>query len=245
MQVISVKTHLIKSSESLEKVIDQYITTIVEKDIIAITSKVISICQSRIVSKNIICKENLIKQEADAIADTDHRPYGIYLTIKNNILIPSAGIDESNANNAYILYPNDIQQTANFIWNFLRHKFAIKKLGVIITDSHTTPLRQGVTGICIGWCGFKPLYSYVGKPDLHGQPLRVTHINLLDAIATSAVLVMGEGDEQTPIAIVKDAPKISFLNREPNSEEINSVTIPIEHDLYAPLIMGVKWKYNN
>lgn len=245
MQVISIKTHLIKPSESLEKVLDQYITTIVEKDIIAITSKIISICQSRIVSKNIISKENLIKKEADAIADTDHRPYGIYLTIKNNILIPSAGIDESNANNAYILYPNDIQQTANFIWNFLRNKFAIKNLGIIITDSHTTPLRQGVTGICIGWCGFKPLYSYVGKPDLHGNPLQVTHINLLDAIATASVLVMGEGNEQTPIAIVKDAPKISFLNREPNAEEQNSVTISIEHDLYAPLIMGVNWQYNN
>ncbi len=38
-------------------------------------------------------KEEIIKREADAIVDMAH---SICLTIKDNILIPSAGIDESN-----------------------------------------------------------------------------------------------------------------------------------------------------
>lgn len=241
MQIISIKTHCIKQAESLEKILDKYITSIAEQDILAITSKVISICQSRIIKKNSINKEQLIKQEADAIARVENRPYGVYLTIKNNIIIPSAGIDESNGDDVYILYPKNIQQTANFIWNYLRNKHAINHLGVIITDSHTTPMRQGVTGISVGWCGFKPLYSYVGKPDIYNKPLKFTHINLLDALATSSVLVMGEGNEQTPFAIIKNAPKISFLNHEPTVEEQNSVIIAMENDLYAPLLMGVKW----
>lgn len=241
MQIIAIKTHRIEASESLEKILDLYLTSIKEQDIIAITSKIISMCQARIISKKNISKEQLIKQEADAILQTTYNPYGIYLTIKNNIIIPSAGIDESNGQDVYILYPKDIAKTANCIWNYLRRKYSIKHLGIIITDSHTTPMRTGVTGICLGWCGFKPLYSYVGKPDLYNNPLKVTNINLLDALATSSVLIMGEGNEQTPLAIIRNAPKITFLNRTPSIAEQNSITMTMEQDVYAPLLMAAKW----
>ncbi len=243
MQINAIKTHRIEPGESLKEILDRYVISITERDILTITSKIISICQSRIIKKINISKEKLIKQEAEAVACVNKNPYGIYLTIKNNILIPSAGIDESNGDGVYILYPENIQETAVFIWNYLRNKYSITNFGVVITDSHTTPMRQGVTGICIGWCGFEPLYSYIGKPDIYNQPLKVTQINLLDALATSSVLVMGEGNEQTPLAIISNAPKISFLTRPTTLEENNSITISMKDDLYAPLLMGVKWEY--
>ncbi|WP_246039543.1 coenzyme F420-0:L-glutamate ligase [Wolbachia endosymbiont of Carposina sasakii] len=186
-------------------------------------------------------KEELIKREADAIVDVDHNSYGIYLTIKDNILIPSAGIDESNGNEMYILYPKDVQKTALSIWNYLKTKHCIKHLGILITDSNITPMRLGVTGVALGWCGFEPFYSYIGKPDLYDQPLQVTQVNLLDALATSAVLVMGEGAEQTPMAIISGAPKIHFLTRLPTTEEEKSVKISMEEDLYSPLLMRARW----
>ena len=102
MQILSIKTHCITQAESLEKILDKYITSITEQDILAVTSKVISICQSMVVKKNNINKEKLIQQEADLIAKVENRPYGVYLTIKNNIIIPSAGIDESNGDAAFI-----------------------------------------------------------------------------------------------------------------------------------------------
>ena len=131
-----------------------------------------------------------------------------------------------------------IQKVAALTWHFLREKHAVQNLGIIISDSHTAPLRRGVTGIALGWCGFQPLYSYVGKPDLYHNPLRVTHINLLDALATAAVLVMGEGNEQSPLALIEDAPKITFFDREPTPEEETSIHIPIAEDLYGPLLKG-------
>jgi dihydrofolate synthase / folylpolyglutamate synthase len=244
MQIIPIKTHLIKLGESLKHILDKYLLEVYDNDIIAITSKIISVCQSRVIKKNGVNKKDLILQEADAIAQTELKDndYGIYLTIKNNILIPSAGIDESNANDSYILYPHNIPETVNFIWDYLRNKHSVNNLGVIMTDSHTTPMRQGVTGICIGWCGFEPLYSYINKPDLYGRSLKVTKINLLDALATASVLVMGEGNEQIPITIIRNPPKVSFLNRQPTIEEHNSVKIPIEQDLYYPLMKNVKWQ---
>lgn len=212
-----------------------------EEVVLAITLKIISICQKQVVCKTACSKEELIKREADAIVDVDHNSYGIYLTIKDNILIPSAGIDESNGNEMYILYPKDVQKTALSIWNYLKTKHCIKHLGILITDSNITPMRLGVTGVALGWCGFEPFYSYIGKPDLYDQPLQVTQVNLLDELATSAVLVMGEGAEQTPMAIISGAPKIHFLTRLPTTEEEKSVKISMEEDLYSPLLMRARW----
>lgn len=244
MEVKAIQTHPIQPGEELEKILDRYILTLSEQTILVITSKIISICQERLLSKASISKEALVRQEADAIVKTDTNAYGLYLTIKNNILIPSAGIDESNGGNDYILFPKDIQSTAITLWNYLRNKHSLEHLGILITDSHTTPLRRGVTGISLGWCGFEPLYSYVGKLDIHGKPLRVTQINILDGLAASAVLVMGEGNECTPLALIKDVPRISFLTRPPADEEEKSILIPMEEDLYAPLLMNAQWLKN-
>ena len=52
---------------------------------------------------------------------------------------------------------------------------------------------------------------------------------------------MGEGNEQTPLAIIKGATKISFLNRPPTIQEEKSVIIPMEEDLYGPLLESATW----
>lgn len=236
MLVEAIKTHRIECGENLEQIIDKYVTNINERTILVITSKIISICQGRTVAKGSITKEELIQQEADLVIKSNNI-YGIHLTIKNNILIPSAGIDESNGDNVYILYPENVQAVAESIWNYLRKKHQLKNLGILISDSHTTPMRRGVTGIALGWCGFAPLHSYIGKPDLYGHPLRVTQINILDSLATSAVFLMGEGSEQTPIAKIINAPKIEFVDLPPTTEEIESITIHPEEDLYAPIFI--------
>ena len=241
MYIKAVQTHRVQCGESLNAILDQYIPVLPEQSIVAITSKIISFCQGEVVSKSTCSKEEMIAQEADAILDAPSSPHGICLTMKDGILIPSAGIDESNGEDVYILYPKNVQQTAKEVWNHLRKKHGIKDLGIVITDSHTTPLRRGVTGIALGWCGFEPLYSYIGKPDIYGVPLKFTNINLLDALSTAAVLVMGEGDEQTPIAIIQAAPKIHFLDRSPTAEEEGSISISMEEDLYAPFLTNASW----
>ena len=245
MKIYPIKTHPILVGEVLTKILDQYLTSLAEETIVAITSKVISLCQERVVQKDTVnSKFELIKKEADAHLREGDSLYGAHLTIKHNVIIPSAGIDESNGAGTYILYPLDIQHTAQEIWQHLRQKHSLNHLGVIITDSHTTPLRKGVTGITLGWCGFEPLYSYVGKPDIFDHPLRVTQINVIDALATSAVFVMGEGAEQTPIVLVENAPKVRFLSRPPTQEEENMVRIPLEEDIYAPILKSVDWVWN-
>ena len=242
MQIKSVKTHRITHGDSLEALLDKYVLTLEEQSILAVTSKVLSVLEGRYVKKADIDKYELIKQEADLLLKTDQNPYNIFLTIKDGLLIPSAGIDESNVDDVYVLYPAKPWKSAEVIWQYLRTKHKIKELGVLITDSHTTIMRKGVTGIALSWCGFEPLYSYIGKPDLYAQPLKVTQINIVDALATPAVFVMGEGSEQTPMAIITDAPHMVFLDRPPSIAEQKNIIISLEEDLYAPILKAAKWE---
>jgi putative folate metabolism gamma-glutamate ligase len=244
MIIYAYKTALVNIGDNIFTLLDDSLPTLQNRSIVAITSKIISLCEKSVIPKNTDQpKLEIIQQNADAYLNT-HQDANIVLTIKNNILIPSAGIDESNGDNVYILYPEDIQQSAFEIWQYLKEKHQLTDLGVIITDSHTTPLRRGVTGIAIGWCGFKALYNYIGTPDLFGHLLRVTKTNQLDGLASSAVLAMGEGAEQTPLAVITDAPRIEFQSRAPSKEELKEITISLEEDLYSPLLNNVNWIWN-
>jgi putative folate metabolism gamma-glutamate ligase len=242
MHIKPIKTHRVMHGDSLEALLDQYILNLEEKSILAITSKVLSVIEGRCVKKTDIDKYELIKQEADLLLKTDQNPYNVFLTIKDGLLIPSAGIDESNADNVYVVYPADPWKSAEIIWQHLRTKHNIKKLGVLVTDSHTTMMRKGVTGIALSWCGFEPLYSYIGKPDLYDQPLKMTQINSVDALATSAVFVMGEGNEQIPMTITTEAPRMVFTNIPPSLEQRQSIIISPQEDLYAPLLKSAQWE---
>jgi len=243
MEVIPIKTHIIKANEPILETLEPYLNHVKEEDIILITSKIVSIAEGRLVPKgSSYSKEALIKEEADAYLEGNQ--YDVCLTLKNNILIPSAGIDESNSDDHYVLYPKDIQKSAENIWRYFRQLNKIGSLGVVITDSHTTPLRRGVTGIGLGWCGFKALRNYIGTPDLHGKKLCFTQSNLLDGLSATAVLMMGEGNEQTPLVIVRDFKGIEFQNHPPTPEEKENLSIEPEHDLYRPLLNSVAWRKN-
>lgn len=246
MHIKSIETHRIFPNESLLEILDTYVPNIQEEQILVVTSKIVSLCEGSVVQKGKeVFKEDLIRQSADAclLVAKEDNPYNVHLTLKNNLLIPSAGIDESNGNGTYILYPKNVQKSAASIWSHLQKRHRLKNVGVIITDSHTTPMRRGVLGIGLGWCGFKALYSYIGKPDCFESPLRVTLMNVLDALAVSAVFCMGEGNEQTPLALISDAPKIEFQERPPDPEEVDELRIPMNEDLYVSLLSKGTWVF--
>ncbi|EKE08946.1 MAG: hypothetical protein ACD_16C00232G0006 [uncultured bacterium] len=242
MHTKAIKTTPIEANHSLTALLDEYVPPLKEGTILAISSKVVSLCEGRIVShEKASSKYPLIQQEADAILEASSNPYDLYLTLIHGILIPSAGVDESNCRENHVLYPQDPQRSANQIWEYLRERDELIHVGVILTDSRSTPLRRGVLGFALSWCGFNPLRSYVGKPDIYGKDLRTTQMNCVDALAASAVLVMGEGAEQTPIVLLTDVPSIEFLVRPPLEEETNYFKVPMKEDLYAPLLQSAKW----
>lgn len=216
-----------------------------ENSVVAVTSKVVSIGEGRCLPiEQGTTKDEIAIKEADKYIPREVSPGGWVLhTIKNNMLIASSGVDESNGDNYYILWPKDPARSAKKMWDFLREKYKVKKLGVIITDSRLVPLRRGVVGIAIGFFGFKPIKDYRGTVDLFGREFKMETSNLPDSLATAAVLEMGEGLEQQPIAIISDISEIEFINKQFKPKTLDDTfEIPQKEDMFYPFLSSVKWK---
>ena len=242
MRVQAIKTHRIAQDRDLHALLGRYVTALEERSILAITSKIVSICQGRLVPAGSVDKQALVEREAELYLPPSSSRYHISLTVKEHLLIPMAGVDESNAQGQYVLWPLDAQGVANRVRVHLRERFALQHVGVLIADSKTTPLRWGVTGTAIAHSGFLAVNDYRGRPDIYGQSLQMTTVNVADALAAAAVLVMGEADEQTPLAVLGDLPFVCFQDRDPSLEELQRRWIDMEDDLYAPLLQGVEWR---
>lgn len=243
MRVRAIQTKKITSRDrDLYTILDRYLSTLEERSVLAVTSKIVAICQGRMVEIERADKQALIAREADYYLPPGTSRYGASLTIKGNLLTPMAGIDESNGDGYYVLWPRAPQETANEIRAYLRDRFSCREVGVLLTDSRTTPLRWGVTGVALAHSGFLALNDYIGRGDLFGRPLRMTKVHVADGLAAAAVLVMGEGDEQTPLAVIDDLPFVAFQERDPTPEELEQLHIRMEDDLYGPLLAAVEWQ---
>ncbi|MEX1052423.1 MAG: coenzyme F420-0:L-glutamate ligase [Patescibacteria group bacterium] len=243
MKIVALKTEIITPKKiTLFKLIDKYIKSLKEESVIVFTSKIVSLCEGAVVKIGTIDKNELVKQEAELYIPSVLKKNSLGLTMKNNILIPGAGIDESNSAGYYTLWPKNPQKTANKLRNYLKKKFNLNKVGVIITDSRIIPLRWGTIGVAIAHSGFLAMKNYIGTPDLFGRTLEVSTSNIADALATAAVLVMGEGSEQTPIAIASGLNFIDFKNANPGKDELSKLHVGLKDPMYKPFFKKVNWQ---
>ena len=222
------------AERSIFQVLDEELVALPEDSVLAITSKIVSLCENRVVAMNKTNLENLIKQEADYYLPRQDNKYNQSFTITNHTLMLRAGIDISPKSGNYILWPENPQKTAENLVLYLKKKFGLSQLGVVITDSVSTPFRLGVTGIAIGFSGFRPLKKY-----------RSSHANIAGGLAASAVLVMGEGKEQTPLAVIEDIPFVEFCGDKPSQEDLESFELTMDIDLFAPILEGANWQKGN
>ena len=218
-------------AESVENAMDP---GLLESKVVAVTSKIVSLSEGRVVKRASIDKESLIRQEADVFMGS--MGYGSFLTIKEGLLIPSAGVDESNAEGGdYILYPQNPFASAEELRQDLALRWKLNRFGVLLTDSHTTPLRAGVTGIALAHSGFCGILNRVGASDLFGRPLKMTRVNVADALAVAAVLCMGEAGECSPLAVI-ESQNLEFLSTHSLEKRKHECRISPELDLYAPFL---------
>jgi dihydrofolate synthase / folylpolyglutamate synthase len=238
MKFLPVKTRkLYPPKDDFFKALNANLPKLKDGDVLLIASKVLAIHQGR-------CEKNqeprtksqkniLIKKEADySLPSHMVNSSDIILTIKDYTLIPSAGIDESNGNGYFILWPRDVNRLLKKLVMSLKKKHRLKNLAAIAVDSHTTPLRWGTQGISIGFYGLKPVYDYRGKKDIFNRKLKYTQRNLVDTLADLGALMMGEGNEQTPAVILRGAKFVKFTNQ----DTYKQLVIPPKKDLYYPLL---------
>ena len=235
IECLPIKTRpILPPEQSIYPILEEYLPPLQENDLLLITSKILAIHQGRCLKiTDTTNKDELIKSEAECFIPRSEIPsQAAILTIKENTLIASAGIDESNANGHYVLWPENTNNLVKEICIFLKKRYKLNNLAVIATDSHTMPLRWGVLGISIGFYGLEPIYDYRGQPDIFGRKLKITQQNIVDMLAVLGVSVMGEGSEQTPMAIIRGMPNIQFTDK----ETYQNFIIPKDMDIYKPLL---------
>jgi F420-0:gamma-glutamyl ligase len=230
MIVRPIKTdRILHGEKSIHDVLEAYLPELKNNSVVVLSSKLVAICENRVVPFDEMDLDSLTKREADFyLPDSFEHKF----TIKINTLIVRAGIDKNFNRKYYILWPKDPQASADSIREYLVKKTGLSDLGVIITDSISTPLRRGVTGIAIAYSGFRALNDYT----------KTSRANIAGGLAAAAVVTMGEGRETTPIALIEDVPFVSFLNHNPTKPELEDYYLTIEEDIYEPFLSAVTWE---
>lgn len=190
-------------------------------DVIVVAQKIVSKAEHGAV----LLRDVAAGEEAQLLAAQTGRPAGLLqlmqdesealMRVTKHVIVvrhrtghvaANAGIDASNveggADDAVLLWPRDPDASARAIRAELNALLGAAP-AVVIADSLGRAWRLGTVGTAIGVSGLTVLDDRRGDIDLFGRTLQATLIAVADSIAAAGVLVMGEGAEGTPAAIVR------------------------------------------
>ena len=194
--------------------------TIEDNDILAVTSKVISLSQGRLVKLSKVKpsaeavelsrRYNLDAEYVELILREADKIYGgtdqALCTVKDGVMIANAGVDRKNVPSGYaVLFPKAPHKVADTLRRKI-HRMTGRFVGVIVVDSRVTPLRLGTVGVALGFAGFNPVLDCRGSKDLYGRPLQITRHCRVDDLAGAAHLLMGETTERVIAVLIRGAP---------------------------------------
>lgn len=234
MQCLPIRTRLVKPpKDNIYEILDTCLPQLKEEDIILITSKIVSIHQGRCVEKVTTNLSDLVEKESRIIVQRAKSP----ITVTNNAIILAAGVDPFME--YYVLLPDKPNQFAREVRSYLLKKYDLKKLGVIISDSRSQPLRRGLMCYSLGFAGINPLSDNSKFGDFaHWSS------NAVDALTAYAGLYLGESSQKhnlTPIVLIRGADRIEFT--ENNMED--KFYVDGKDDFYYQLYSKRKIKHED
>jgi coenzyme F420-0:L-glutamate ligase/coenzyme F420-1:gamma-L-glutamate ligase len=149
---------------------------------------------------------------------------------KRGLVCINAGIDKSNVQGRdnFALLPIDPDESAAKCRRRIE-ELTGKSVGVVICDTYSRPFRRGQVNFAIGVAGLKPFKDYRGKKDLFGKVLKVKNVAVVDEIAAAAELLIGQGQEATPVVVLKGLNGMVEYCEECSSKEL---AISSDEDLF-------------
>ena len=181
-------------------------------DILAVTQKIISKAEGRVVRLDHV----IPSEQAEAIArqsTKDARLVEVILQetrrivrLRGDVIIcethhgficANAGVDRSNVGggDAVTLLPRDQDRSARQLARQLG-------CGIIVADTFGRPWREGLLDVAIGVARVPLFVDFRGSHDTKGYTLQATNLAAVDALAAAAGLVMGK-TAQTPAALIR------------------------------------------
>jgi coenzyme F420-0:L-glutamate ligase / coenzyme F420-1:gamma-L-glutamate ligase len=215
-----------------------------KKDILVVGQKAVSKSEGRLANLSsiraskraqVIARKTGRKPEFVQIVLNDSKrvlrtdKMALIVTTKTGWTCLNAGVDKSNVkgDQNYALLPSNPDASARRIRTRIK-RLTGKDIGVIVTDTHSRPFRLGQVEETIGIAGLKPHADYRGQKDLFGYQLRFKNVAIADEIAGAAELVMGQGKEAIPAAIIRGLKRVRFQDRAKSSD----LTGPTGEDLF-------------
>jgi len=173
-------------------------------DIVAVTSKIVSKAEGRIVAAA-DREEAITAETVRVVAERPHADgSGTTRIVENRqgLVMAAAGGDASNAPDGHVLLlPEDPDRSARHLAETLRDRLGIR-IGVILTDTLGRPWREGQTDAAIGAAGVVVLHELAGTADANGKTLAVTAPAIGDELAAAAELVKGKAAGR-PVAVIR------------------------------------------
>lgn len=169
----------------------------------------------------------LVLRESDAIVRV--APNILITRHKLGFVMANAGIDASNIGpgqeDEVLLLPRDPDVSASRLGKALAAHLG-KDIAIVISDSFGRPWRYGTVNVAIGASGLPALVDCRGEADRDGRCLQVAQLALADMIASAAGMVMGEGAEGLPVALVRGCDLAGA------SLPASALVRPVEEDLF-------------
>jgi coenzyme F420-0:L-glutamate ligase/coenzyme F420-1:gamma-L-glutamate ligase len=211
-------------------------------DVLVVAQKAVSKAENRYVDLNSV----QVSQEAARLAAVTRKdprlvelvlcestevlrakPDVLIVRHKLGYVMANAGIDRSNVggNDRVLLLPANPDESALLLRSRLATRLGVE-LGIVISDSFGRPWRKGVTNVALGSAGLPSLIDRRGETDRNGRKLEVTEVAFADLIASAAGLVMGEGSEGVPAAL------LSGLSWSAAANPARSLVRPLQEDLF-------------
>ncbi|UEC43235.1 MAG: Cytidine aminohydrolase [Methanothrix sp.] len=246
MELFGVETDLVRPGDDLAEVIlrgmEKAGLRLADGDVLVVAVSAVATAEGGIVDLSLVTPGDQARELAE-MYDKDAREMeliirssdriiggipGVVLTIKDGFLYPNGGIDHSNAPPGHVvLFPRDPGRSAAELRKRLEEA-SDKRIGVIVGDSRTHPLRLGCVGVALACDGIVPVEDARGQKDLFGRPLMITRKAVADNLVSAAEVVMGEGDEGIPAVIIRGAP----VRLADDGEDMRIPNIPPEECMY-------------
>jgi coenzyme F420-0:L-glutamate ligase/coenzyme F420-1:gamma-L-glutamate ligase len=193
--------------------------SIIDKDIIVITQKIVSKSEGRIyqlskikpslfakmlgkrIDKNPAVVELILRESQTIVRMSNHH---LITRTKHGWLCANSGVDVSNVSggDSAALLPVDPDKSAIKIRRRIE-ELSGKRIAVIISDTFGRPFRIGHTDVAIGCSGISPISDLRGTSDAYGYVMRVKQTAIIDELASAAELVIGNSSERVPVAIIR------------------------------------------